>query len=255
VNNLLGNFISIQENPFQGGVGSLILQAGPVAKSVLLILLFCSLWTWSVFLYKWYIFNRIRKQTRIFEECFSQRQPLAQTHTDTSKLTHSLLAQLFRVGYAELQRQQKLYFCSPESSSEQQQEALILLAQDGLQAITEEMQSAKINIITYLELRLSSLATIASTSPFIGLFGTVWGIMNAFRGIGIHGQADIASVAPGIAEALVTTAGGLAAAVPAVIIYNHFIHCTKVEDSRIDSFSIDFLNLLKKHIVRYGRKR
>jgi biopolymer transport protein TolQ len=176
----------------------MVLQAGYVVKGVLIILLLFSITSWTIIFYKWRLFAKADEETSTFMKIFNVTKNPRDLFTASKKFELSPLARLFKSVYSE-----KTY-------SDKQELRRMLKRYDAL-------ESAR------LERYLHFLATTGSTTPFIGLFGTVWGIMNAFTGIGTSGSASLAVVAPGIAEALVTTAMGLAAAIPAVIAYNYYL--------------------------------
>lgn len=175
----------------------LIKQTGFVAKAVLLILLFFSVFSWAIIFYKWKIFKSMRRQNQKFLEAFLNSNGAKELFSSAKRFELSPLASLYRGVFTEV------YGKNPSN----------------LEAIIRKCSSDEANRV---ESYLGFLATTGSTTPFIGLFGTVWGIMDAFRAIGVKGSASLATVAPGIAEALITTAAGLFAAIPAVIAYNYF---------------------------------
>lgn len=175
----------------------LIKQTGFVAKAVLLILLFFSVFSWAIIFYKWKIFKVMKRQNQKFFEAFLNSNGAKELFSSAKRFELSPLASLYRGVFTEV------YGKNPSN----------------LEAIIRKCSSDEANRV---ESYLGFLATTGSTTPFIGLFGTVWGIMDAFRAIGVKGSASLATVAPGIAEALITTAAGLFAAIPAVIAYNYF---------------------------------
>ncbi len=196
----------------------LILQAGFVVKSVLIILLFFSIVSWAIIFFKQRYFSKANKETEQFMRLFRSTRNLNNLYQSTIGLTLSPIANVFRAVYTE-------------TSQRERAETKRLLRRYNA------LESAK------LEKYLSFLATTGSTTPFIGLFGTVWGIMNSFRGIGVTGAASLAVVAPGIAESLVATAAGLAAAIPAVIAYNYYLSMAKRMIIDMEDFSEDLLYL------------
>ena len=176
----------------------MILQAGLVVKGVLIILLFFSITSWTIIFYKWRLCSKADDESSSFMKIYNVTRNPKDLYSSAKKFELSPLARLFKSVYSEKNHTDK-------------QELRRVLKRYGA------LESAR------LERFLHFLATTGSTTPFIGLFGTVWGIMNAFTGIGAAGSASLAVVAPGIAEALVTTAMGLAAAIPAVIAYNYYL--------------------------------
>ncbi len=202
-----------------------ILQAGTVVKGVILILLGFSVFSWAIIIYKWRYFARAKKENERFIRFFQTgRDPKALLVT-TRALGISPLANLFRSVYNEDRRDRT----------------------ELRRTIRRYLALEEAKLLRYLNF----LATTGATTPFIGLFGTVWGIMNAFRGIGAAGSAALAVVAPGIAEALITTAFGLAAAIPAVIGYNYFLSMAK----RMIILTEDFAEELEDYLSRTGEPR
>jgi biopolymer transport protein TolQ len=154
--------------------------------------------------------------------------------------------EVFDAGYRELTR---LLKGSGGTSKSSQESSPPEIKAGGLENVGRALRKAQTQVITELESALTFLATTGSTAPFIGLFGTVWGIMGAFRNIGATGSANLATVAPGIAEALIATAVGLFAAIPAVVAYNYFLNWVKVLASEMENFSSDFLNIIERHLM------
>jgi len=198
----------------------LILQAGYVVKAVLLILLFFSVVSWAIIFYKYRYISRANKETEMFLRSYRAGRDLKGLALMARPLNLSPLANIFKststeniIEKAEIKRSLRRF---------------------------SALESAK------LEKYLSFLATTGSTTPFIGLFGTVWGIMNAFRGIGTAGSASLAVVAPGIAEALITTAAGLVAAIPAVIAYNYYLSRARQMIIEMEDFSEELLDFFSK---------
>lgn len=211
-----------------GEIVDLLRQSGPVAKIVLVILLFFSILSWAIILSKWGLFRRARVQSARFVRAFRKAQRLQDISAVSEQFKPSPLVAVFEGGFAELKRQ----------------------AGSGLriQAIHRATQIAASEEMTRLERRLPWLATTGVVTPFIGLFGTVWGIINAFHGLGTAGAATLRAVAPGISEALVATAAGLAAAIPAVIAYNIFGSQVREFGARMDDFSLELLNAIEQSV-------
>ncbi|MBN2654582.1 MAG: protein TolQ [Nitrospirae bacterium] len=199
----------------------LILQAGPMVKAVLLILLLFSLVSWTIIFYKWRYFSKADRESYTFMRTFDSTKDPKDLFTVSKKYAVTPLASLFRSVYSE-----KTY-------SDRDELKRMLKRYSTLEA-------AK------LERYLNFLATTGSTTPFIGLFGTVWGIMNSFRGIGAAGSASLAIVAPGIAEALIATAVGLAAAIPAVIAYNYYLSRANRMIIEMDDFSEELVDYIMR---------
>ena len=214
---------------FVGGeVVNLIRQSGPVAKAVLVVLLLFSVFSWSVMLAKWAALGRAGRQSGRFLRAFRKAARLEDVAAIAPQFRDSPLAAVFDGGYAEYRQQ---------------------AANGGvlrIGAVERATQIAASEELTRLERRLPWLATTGSVTPFIGLFGTVWGIIDAFHGLGTAGAATLRAVAPGISEALVTTAAGLAAAIPAVIAYNHFTHSIREFAARMGDFALEFLNAVER---------
>lgn len=217
---------------FQSQFLRLLAQTGPVAKGVLLILLVFSVMSWAIMYSKYSHLKRARQQTDKFLEVFRKSAKLPDTRAVMTMFPLSPLAVLYEAGMQELDTQGG---ANPH-----------LARTKSMSALTAKMQLAASEEMTKLERRMSWLATTGSVTPFIGLFGTVWGIMDAFMGLGTAGAASLRAVAPGIAEALITTAAGLFAAIPAVIGYNHFLYTIKEFSTRMDNFSLEFVALVEK---------
>jgi biopolymer transport protein TolQ len=227
------------------GVFSMILRAGLMVKLVLLILMLMSVMAWAVIFYKWRMVNRADAENRRFHQLFLRQQRLSVINEGADDMNFSPVAAIFRAGYIELIRVSKRRSEKPSAFPEDP--AAMTTEVFGMANISRAMSKASETELTRLEKALPFLATTGSTAPFIGLFGTVWGIMNAFRGIGLAGSASLISVAPGISEALVATAAGLAAAIPAVVGYNYFIQRIRVLDNEMKTFSAEFLNIVERH--------
>jgi biopolymer transport protein TolQ len=207
------------------------MDAGPMAKFVLLILAVFSIVSWGVTVERFLRFRRAEEQSRAFLDRFNQGGGLAAIQDETADLEWSPHADIFRAVFREIS-------LNPPPPGEEWHGRQL----EALDRIVRRNASAQ---LSELERSLGFLATTASATPFIGLFGTVWGIMNAFRGIGVSGTASLAAYAPGIAEALVATAAGLAAAIPAVIFYNHFLGRLRGTEARIDEFIADLIHRIQ----------
>lgn len=205
---------------------TMVLSAGPMAKFVLIVLAFFSIFSWGIIAERIRTFRRAERESEAFLERFRRGGGLAAIQDATSALSRSPLAGIFRAGFREISLNPPPPGAIVEGSE--------------LDAIDRMLRKNASSQLGALERSLGFLATTASVTPFVGLFGTVWGIMNAFRGIGTAGTASLAAYAPGIAEALVATAAGLAAAIPAVIGYNHFLGRLRGMEASIDEFIADF---------------
>ncbi|PYN95795.1 MAG: protein TolQ [Candidatus Rokuibacteriota bacterium] len=211
----------------------LVLSAGPVAKTVLLVLLGFSVVSWALIVEKWWQFRRVKRQTLAFIKVYREGRRGAAVLAAVKKYRDSPLAQLYAAAYQEV--------AGIEDSLDDVDEGSV-----GVEIAQRAMRRAAGHEVSRLERYLPFLATTASAAPFIGLFGTVWGIMAAFHGIGQQGSASLAVVAPGISEALIATAFGLGAAIPAVMGYNYFVNRVKHWASEMDGFALDVLNLLAR---------
>jgi len=220
----------------------LILNAGPVVKLVMLILAYFSIVSWAIIFFKFREIHRATKDSSGFLDFFWSKKRLDVIGQGLKDFRHSPLTVLFREGYQELLKDQRRRDPDEEPAFSADLGRAESVARALRRATTQETQR--------LEKFLTFLATTGSTAPFIGLFGTVWGIMDSFRGIGQTGSASLAVVAPGISEALVATAIGLVAAIPAVVGYNHFVNKVNVLTGEMDNFSQEFLNIVE----RMGRR-
>jgi biopolymer transport protein TolQ len=229
----------------QNEIFSMVWNAGPMVKLVLFLLLSFSIVSWSIIFMKYRIIHRARKETNLFQEIFWKSKSLAVAYTESKDLQYSPVAEVFRVGYQELGR---LYKMQQETEEIAQREApdIMSTSQVRFENIPRALRAAMNSQVTRLGYALTFLATTGNTAPFIGLFGTVWGIMNSFQRIGLRGGASLAVVAPGISEALIATAAGLAAAIPSVIAYNQFSNQVRVLESEMNNFCSDFLNIIER---------
>jgi biopolymer transport protein TolQ len=227
----------------------IMIHASPVVQLTLLILLGFSVTTWALIFFKWGTIKRCTTNTENFLETFWSGKSMDHIYAEAKKYTGSAVAKVFQAGYVELQRLMErerqrqppgataadvLRMAPPESSITNLERAVSRASR------SESMR---------LESSLGFLATTGSTAPFIGLFGTVWGIMSAFQSIGLAGGASIATVAPSISEALIATAVGLAAAIPAVMAYNYYTHQTRALKAQMENFASDFLNIVKRNFL------
>ena len=233
-----------QGGVFQGGIADLVLNAGPVVQGVLALLLAFSVISWAIIFYKLRLLSRVRRQTAQFMRFFRKGGRLDVIYSASGSLGDSPAANVFRAGYQELANRLEAEggLWKPGNGN------------PGLEGVRRSLQQATVAEVTRLHRALPFLATTGSTTPFIGLFGTVWGIMDAFRNIGASGgAASLAIVAPGISEALVATAAGLAAAIPAVVFYNFFLHRIQLVETDLEALSIEFINLTERqHLGRTG---
>ena len=238
----------------------MISNAGPMVQFVMLLLLFFSIMSWAIILIKYRYIRRAFKESAEFSEFFWKSRDLSNAFAKAKQLPGSPQARIFRIGYVELKKSsQSAVPSAPPDPATNKQAGRANMSMDARFTGTDNIQRALRRAITTEMTRMTQmvpfLATTGNTAPFIGLFGTVWGIMNSFVGIGQKGSANLAVVAPGISEALVATAAGLAAAIPAVIAYNFFMSKIRVVESELDSFSADLLNIIERDILRIERRR
>ena len=222
----------------------LIKDASPVSMTVLGILLIFSVVSWAIVLYKAWTFRAMEKQTATFLDVFRRSTKFSEVQAVCKSLEGSPLVGMFQAGYAELNLQLRQPATPNSPSGVSARPTLKSLA-----AVDRALLRASSVEINKLEKRVPFLATTASITPFIGLFGTVWGIMMAFSNIGAQGSTDLSVVAPGIADALIATAVGLFAAIPAVYFYNHFQSKVKVYASEMDDFALEFLNIAERNFT------
>lgn len=220
---------------------AIILGAGLIVKLVILLLISFSVVSWAIILFKFFQVQRANNESDRFMDFFWKSKRFDAIASQVDRFAHSPLTVLFNEAYGELKK-------VVESDNKSDGSALSTDL-GGVENVSRALRRATNSEITRLEKYLTFLATTGSTSPFIGLFGTVWGIMTAFEGIGKTGSASLAVVAPGIAEALIATAIGLVAAIPAVMAYNHFQHKIRVLINEMDSFSTEFLNIVQRNIA------
>lgn len=235
--------------PAGGNPGSsvidMVLGAGTVVKLVLILLVLLSIVCWAIIFMKHRLFKKASKESLGFINLFWNSKSLGTVFRESKKMQDSHLAEIFRVGYMELGRLTK---STDREKAENPSDLEVQMV--WLDNMERALRSAVNGEVQRLEKSLSFLATTGNAAPFIGLFGTVWGIMVAFQGIGLKGSATLAVVAPGISEALIATAAGLAAAIPAVIAYNHFTNKVRNLETEMTNFANDFLNIVKRDFVR-----
>jgi len=231
------------DSAFGSDIVQMIVHAGPMVKFVLLTLFLFSLISWAIIFIKWRYFWRARQESDYFFELFWDGTEFPKIYQECNDLGSSPVAHLFKSGYAELRRIRKIHdSAAPKGGNS--------MGQPLLENVERYLKKAGIDQSNRLDKALSFLATTGNTTPFIGLFGTVWGIMDSFRGIGLKGSASLAVVAPGISEALIATAAGLAAAIPAVVAFNYFNRKALVFKSEMDTFGSDFLSLVERQYFR-----
>jgi biopolymer transport protein TolQ len=224
-------------------VADLMIGTGPVVQLVLLTLAGFSVGSWGIILYKLVQISRARRESDRFIAIFWESKNLAAIHTASVGLKSSPVAQVFRAGYQELLQltRAKRQAVGAESS--------FSTDLGGIENVTRAMKRQTNVEAAKLEKGLTFLATTASTSPFVGLFGTVWGVMTAFMGLSAAHTSNIQAVAPGIAEALITTAFGIVVAVPAQVFYNHLATRARELATEMDNFTSEFLNIAERHFL------
>jgi biopolymer transport protein TolQ len=228
----------------------LIANATWIAKSVLLILLLFSAVSWAIILYKTWQYRRAERNTDTFLQVFRKSTKFSEVQSICGSVPASPLVGIFQAGYAELNLQLRRESPAKQPDGEPRPSAVAARPTlKSLDGVDRALLRATAVEVGRLERRVPFLATTASITPFIGLFGTVWGIMVAFSRIGAEGSTSLAVVAPGIAEALVTTAAGLFAAVPAVYFYNDFTNRVKEFAARMDDFALEFLNISERNFT------
>lgn len=228
-------------NPAKVGVIEAFQSAGIIVQLTMLLLMVMSVVSWAIIFSKWNLFKKNTVNNTPFEDVFFKASSLDDILNMSKSYPKSSLAAVFRSGYSELKK------IINAKSSENTAGGSLLSGIDNLQ---RSLNKAVGNEISYMERRLSFLATTGSVSPFIGLFGTVFGIMNSFHQIGAMGSANLAVVAPGISEALIATGFGLFAAIPAAVFYNHFINEIKKAELQFNNFVTDFLNISKRNFFK-----
>ncbi len=230
-----------QAAPGGGGIDyvSIVLNSGLVVMTVLLLLLLASVVSWAIILRKWLHLRKAQDQSIDFLETFWRSKRLDSIYEAAESLSASPISQVFRAGYVELSK------ITAKQKKEGEDEMSDQLG--GIENVERALKRAAMAEVTALESTVPFLGTTASAAPFVGLFGTVWGIMRAFHDIYQMGNANLATVAKPISEALIATAFGLFAAIPAVVAYNYFVSKIRVLDTEMTSFSNDFLNIVRRH--------
>jgi biopolymer transport protein TolQ len=229
---------------FSGGMLGLLSHVSGVAMGVLVLLAVFSLVSWAIILYKGVSLQRAHSQSRTFLDVFRKSTKFSEVNSVCVQLQASPLVGVFQAGYQEVNQQVR-----GTGKEEKPAGAAARPTVRSLESLSRALVRAATGEVTRLERRVTFLATTASVTPFIGLFGTVWGIMNAFESIGRMGSANLAVVAGPIAEALITTAMGLAAAIPAAFFFNLYNSRIKVLSSMMDDFALEFLNIVERNFT------
>jgi biopolymer transport protein TolQ len=228
----------------------LIANASLVVQFVLLLLLLFSVASWAIIFIKFRYLRKAFLESADFTEFFWKSRDLSGAFARAKQFDMSPVARVFRIGYLELKRISRAGGPVTREKSDDDAMSNRISGSDNVQRALRRAITSEITRMTQL---VPFLATTGNTSPFIGLFGTVWGIMNSFHGIGVRGSANLAVVAPGIAEALIATAAGLAVAIPSVIFFNHFTQKIRTIESELHSFSADFINIIERDIFQNRR--
>lgn len=239
--NLRGNF--------HGSLFDMVAHAGFVVQLVLLLLLLFSVISWAIILMKYFSIRKVMKENSLFLSAYMKSTKLSEILPEAKKFRNSTLAEIFRAGYTELAKLSRGGRGTPPGK-ETAEAAGPVPEIGGVDNVERAMNRACGTETSKLETALGFLATTGSASPFIGLFGTVWGIMDTFKEIGARGSATLAVVAPGISEALIATAAGLAAAIPAVIFYNYYLNRIKGMTLEMDNFASELLNIVERFYVK-----
>jgi biopolymer transport protein TolQ len=234
---------------FNGSLFDMVVHAGFVVQLVLLLLLLFSVISWAIILMKYFNIRKVKKENDLFLNVYMKGTKLSDIFPEAKKFRNSTLAEVFRSGYTELVKITRAVRATP-TGREAAEAAGAVMEIGGIDNVERAMNRACGSETSKLEATLGFLATTGSASPFIGLFGTVWGIMDTFKGIGARGSATLAVVAPGISEALIATAAGLAAAIPAVIFYNYYLNQNKELALDMDNFASELLNIVERFYVK-----
>jgi biopolymer transport protein TolQ len=237
---LLTSFL-LQATEVDTSILNVISRSGPVSKGVLLVLLFFSVVSWAIIADRYFAMRRVKNQNGQFYRLFKKSTNMNELANTALRYRSSIFAKMFLMVFHEIQQHSRM-----DPTGTAAGKTSTMMSQEMLdRAVTRAGLSEQ----TKLEKNLSFLATTASATPFIGLFGTVWGIINAFESIAGSRSTDLSVVAPGIAEALIATAMGLAAAIPAVIGYNYFVHQIRAFGSEMEEFSIELMTYAERHHV------
>ena len=242
----------ISDSPLS--IVELVMQSSLMAKGVLVLLMIFSIVSWAIIVSKFRTYRQAKNEDSRFLETFSKTENLTHIYNFAKELRMSPLARIFLTGYRELYVFQEMAKEERKKRGEPPSTSGESVTPRDLKGISLALNKAINREIERMSRRLEFLATTGSTTPFIGLFGTVWGIMHSFRSIGLQGTASIGGVAPGIAEALIATAAGLVAAIPAVIFFNYFNNKIILFTSVMDDFLQDFIYMAEKNFLREPAK-
>jgi len=228
-----------------GGMLQILSEASPLSQIVLAILIVFSIASWAIILFKTLSYRAVARQTATFLDVFRRSQKFSDVQAICPSLPASPLVGVFQAGYAEITAQFRITGQAAGSPASGSARPIL----KSLDAVDRALIRAATAEVGKLERRLTFLATTASVSPFIGLFGTVVGITLAFQRIGATGSTNLAVVGPGISEALIATAAGLFAAIPAVVFYNYFVNRVKDFSAAMDDFALEFLNIAERNFT------
>jgi len=245
--------LQVQEGaaPLAGSINvvDILRNTGPVSRIVLAILILLSVVSWAIIIVKALSYRAVARQSVTFLDVFRRSSKFSEVQAVCPSLPASPLVGVFQAGYAELNAQFRVTGTAPPAPQSNPPAPAVRPTLKSLPAVDRALLRASAVELSRLEKRVTFLATTASVAPFIGLFGTVWGIMIAFMKIGATGSTNLATVGPGISEALIATAAGLFAAIPAVFFYNHFTTQVKGFASQMDDFSLEFLNIAERNFT------
>ena len=223
----------------------LVQRTGPVNQTVLGVLAVLSIVSWAIILHKAWAYSTASRHTRAFLDAFRKSSKFSEVQAACTTIPNSPLVGVFQAGFAEINAQLRQANTSAANPGAPAPRPTL----KSLAAVDRALLRASAVEVNKLEKKVTFLATIASGAPFIGLFGTVWGILDAFQKISATGATNLSIIGPGISEALVATAAGLFAAIPAVFFYNHFTSTTKALASEMDDFSLEFLNIAERNFT------
>jgi biopolymer transport protein TolQ len=227
---------------FSGGFAGYLSHVGPMAIAILVLLAVFSFISWAIIIYKGIALHRAHAQSDTFLQVFRKSNKFSEVNSVCVQLKASPLVGVFQAGYLEVNQQVR-------GGSQGSTAPAAKPTVKSLDSLSRALARAATVESTRLERRVTFLATTASVTPFVGLFGTVWGIMTAFGDIGRMQSASLAVVAPGISDALITTAMGLAAAIPAAVFYNFYNSRIRVLGAMMDDFALEFLNIVERNFT------
>ncbi len=238
---------------FGHDIVQMVLHAGLVVKFVLLLLFLFSVVSWAIIFSKFRLLRRAKEDTEEFLEIFWSSSDMKEIYKASEELGYSPVARLFRAGFTEFTKLRKIEAGASKGGGSESMADTKALARSSrviMDNLERSLRRAGVDQLNRLERALNFLATTGNTTPFIGLFGTVWGIMESFRGIGLRGSASLAVVAPGISEALIATAAGLATAIPAVVAFNYFTQRVDALKAEMEIFTSDFLSIMERRLFK-----